>query len=241
MQQIIPVKQTSIGSEEVQTVNARDLHTFLENRAQFADWIKERIEQFGFAQDIDFVQFHQKVNNAIKPRIEYALTIDMAKELSMVERNEKGKQARQYFIACEKKVKQLATIHFMVPKTLPEALRLAANLAEENERQQAIIKELEPKADFHDAVTEAINCHTIQEVAKVIGTGEIRLFKWLREFGLLMSNNQPYQRHIEAGYFRMVEKQYKDRRGEAHTYNQTLVTGKGLVYIQHHFGERKAA
>lgn len=238
---LVPIQESTINDETVQMVSARKLHAFLEVKTKFADWITDRIEQFEFVQGVDFVQFLQTEKLSIKPLTEYDLTLDMAKELSMVERNERGKQARQYFIACEKKVKQMATVHFLIPKTLPEALRLAANLAEEVDAQKAIIHEMEPKAEFHDAVTEAINCHTVQEVAKVIGTGEIRLFKWLRENGLLMNDRQPYQRHIDAGYFRMVEKQYTDKRGESHTYNQTLVTGKGLVYIQQRFGERKAA
>jgi anti-repressor protein len=85
-------------------------------------------------------------------------------------------------------------------------------------------------------VTNAVNCQTVQEAAKLIGSGQNRLFKSLREAKLLMADNQPYQSAIDAGYFRMVEGQYKDKRGESHTYTRTLVTGKGLAYIQKHFG-----
>jgi anti-repressor protein len=125
-----------------------------------------------------------------------------------------------------------SNVSYLIPKSLPEALRLAADLADKVEEQKALIGNLEPKAEFHDAVALAINCQTVQEAAKVLGTGQNRLFKRLREIGLLMADNQPYQTAIEAGYFRMVEKQYKDKRGESHTYTQTLVTGKGLSYIQ---------
>lgn len=133
-----------------------------------------------------------------------------------------------------------SNVTFMVPKSLPEALRLAADLADKVEQQQTVIKALEPKAEFHDAVASAINCQTVQEAAKVIGSGQNRLFKWLREQGLLMHDNQPYQSAIEAGYFRLVEKQYKDKRGESHTYTQSLVTGKGLSYIQRKFSRAAA-
>lgn len=132
-------------------------------------------------------------------------------------------------------------VTFLVPKSLPEALRLAADLADKVEEQKAVIGTLAPKAEFHDAVASAINCQTVQEAAKVIGSGQNRLFKWLRERGLLMNDNQPYQSAIEAGYFRLVEKQFKDKRGESHTYTQTLVTGKGLAYIQRRFSEGEAA
>lgn len=97
---------------------------------------------------------------------------------------------------------------------------------------EAKVEEQAPKAKFHDAVTEAINCQSIQEVAKVLGTGQNRLFKFLRDENILMGNNLPYQAHIDSGHFRVVERQFHDRHGESQTYARTLVTGKGLVYIQ---------
>ncbi len=94
------------------------------------------------------------------------------------------------------------------------------------------VEEMTPKAEFHDAVTEAINGQTVQEVAKVLKTGSIRLFQFLRDEGLLMRNNLPYQQHIDAGHFRVVERAYTDKHGEKVTYTRTLVTGKGLALIQ---------
>lgn len=87
-------------------VNARELHQFLENKREFATWMKQRIEQYGFVENQDYVVFDKFVKNSNggRPTIEYALSIDMAKELSMVENNERGRQARKYFIECERKV-----------------------------------------------------------------------------------------------------------------------------------------
>lgn len=104
MKDLIHIQPQAIGTEQMQTVNARDLHTFLENKDMFANWIKDRIDQFGFVENQDFVSF---LENSKKPRggrpgEEYHLTLDMAKELSMVERTTKGKEARQYFIECER-------------------------------------------------------------------------------------------------------------------------------------------
>jgi len=89
-------------------VSARELHAFLESKRDFSNWIKDRIEKYGLVENQDFTSFNEIVEREIGAtrRIEYALTIDCAKELSMVEGNEKGKQARRYFIACEKKLKQ---------------------------------------------------------------------------------------------------------------------------------------
>jgi prophage antirepressor-like protein len=121
---------------------------------------------------------------------------------------------------------------FVVPQTKAEALRLAADLAEQVEKQQIVIDGMKPKADFHDAVAEAENCQEMQVVAKVLGTGRTRLFYQLRQRGLLMAGNLPYQQYIDAGYFRVVERIWRDPDQKPHTTFKTLVTGKGLAYIQ---------
>ena len=130
-----------------------------------------------------------------------------------------------------------STVSFMVPRSLAEALRLAADQAERIERQSAQITAMAPKVEFHDQVTEAINCQSVEEVAKILGSGRTRMFAWLRAEGILMRSNLPYQRFVDEGYFRVVEGAYKDSRGEAHTYSRTLITGKGFAYIQRRFGE----
>lgn len=86
-----------------QLVDARELHGYLESNRQFANWIKYRIAQYGLTEGLDFTTFNKIVNRAT--RKEYALTLTCAKELSMVEGNKKGKQARLYFIECERRLK----------------------------------------------------------------------------------------------------------------------------------------
>ncbi|CAB3855517.1 hypothetical protein LMG26846_02213 [Achromobacter insuavis] len=103
MNHLIPVTIGQIAGQSVQTANARDLHAFLENGDHFATWIKERIDQYSFVENQDFVTYSAVAEKG-RPRVEYVLTLDMAKELSMVERNAKGKQARQYFIDCERRL-----------------------------------------------------------------------------------------------------------------------------------------
>ncbi|HFP4430940.1 antA/AntB antirepressor family protein [Escherichia coli] len=108
--QLIPVFDVTINNEPVLLCNARDLHEFLEVRRDFSTWIKNRITEYGFAVDVDYILVHQ--NGGIKGRggdrrsKDYHLTLDTAKELAMVERNEKGRQIRRYFIECEKKLRQ---------------------------------------------------------------------------------------------------------------------------------------
>ena len=126
-QELIPLTISAIGNEEQKTVNARDLHAFLEVKTRFNDWIERRIADFGFVESVDFVSVTQKRVTG-GTQTDYFLSLSMAKEIAMVERNAKGKQARLYFIECEKiaKAKALPT-QFQIPQTMQEALRLAAD------------------------------------------------------------------------------------------------------------------
>ncbi|HFE7433304.1 antA/AntB antirepressor family protein [Salmonella enterica] len=105
--QLIPVFDGSISNESALLVNARDLHTFLEIGKRFSSWITDRIEQYGFIEHQDYIAISQ--NREIghgRGKKDYHLTLDTAKELAMVERNEKGRQIRRYFIECEKRLRQ---------------------------------------------------------------------------------------------------------------------------------------
>ena len=110
--ELIPIREKN-GKR---TVSARSLHAFLENKRQFVDWIKQRIDQYQFVENQDYQVFHNFVKNPNggRPQDEYAISIGMAKELSMVENNAKGREARQYFIRCEEiateKGKEVGTI-----------------------------------------------------------------------------------------------------------------------------------
>ena len=105
MNQLIPLQSQTIDGNAVETVSARELHTFVESKRQFADWIKNRIEKYGFVENVDYVTFSQNCEKG-RPSQEYFITLDMAKQLAMVENNEKGMQVRKYFIECEKKLKE---------------------------------------------------------------------------------------------------------------------------------------
>ncbi|SNU80195.1 antA/AntB antirepressor family protein [Neisseria zoodegmatis] len=105
-QNLIPVFSGKISRSEALLCDARKLHEFLQVSSRFNDWIKKRIEEYGFQENQDFISFTE---NSVKPQggrksTEYHITLDMAKELAMVERNEQGRAARRYFIECEKKL-----------------------------------------------------------------------------------------------------------------------------------------
>lgn len=142
---LIAITSRRIGAQEVQTVSARDLHTFLEVSTAFTTWITRRVEEYGFVYGRDFLPFLQESSGG-RPATEYAITLDMAKELSMVERNSKGREARAYFIDCERRAASGAKAQpAPVPAELSrmDILRLAmeseeARLKAEAERDEAI-------------------------------------------------------------------------------------------------------
>ena len=109
MQQLIPVTPRPIGQHTVPAVNARELHAYLESKQDFSNWINNRIKQYGFAENTDYLlnKIIVQVPSGKKYKNEYFLTLDMAKELSMVERTDKGRTARRYFIDCEQRLYQL--------------------------------------------------------------------------------------------------------------------------------------
>lgn len=111
---LIPTVSGSLDGQTQALVNARDLHQFLESKQHFADWIKNRINEYGFTQDVDFLGVHTVMSTEAgffgrrgKTVTDYHLSLDMAKELCMVERNDKGRQARRYFIEMEKQAKSV--------------------------------------------------------------------------------------------------------------------------------------
>jgi len=221
-------------------VNARDLHAFLESKRDFSTWIKDRIKSYDFIEGVDYQSFTEIVEREIgaTTRIEYALSISMAKELSMIENNERGKQARKYFIACEENKHELSRkeLALMVVQAEEEKERLAL----ENEKQQKQIEKLQPKADFAEAAFRAEGKVDIGQAAKILnlGFGRNTLFGKLRDAGIFFKDrNEPKQKYIDAGYFEMTLLPPIRRDNHPDILCQKVFCKpKGLAYINHLFG-----
>lgn len=220
-------------------VNARDLHAFLESKRDFSTWIKDRIKSYDFIEGVDFQSFTEIVEREIgaTTRIEYALSISMAKELSMIENNERGKQARKYFIACEENKHELSRkeLALMVVQAEEEKERLAL----ENEKQQKQIENLQPKADFAEAAFKAEGKVDIGQAAKILGLpfGRNTLFKKLKEKGIFFKRNEPKQKYVDAGYFELTQLPPIHRNNHPDLIVMKVIcTQKGLAYINHLFG-----
>ena len=137
MTELFVLVNRPVAGQAQQTVNARELHAFLEVQTRFNDWIKNRVDEYGFIENQDFITFTENLVNGGR-RIEYALSLDMAKELSMVERNAKGKQARQYFIDCEKRLSGSMKIDFNDPLQAAKAFIEAETARRDAERKLLI-------------------------------------------------------------------------------------------------------
>ena len=217
----------------VQTVNARELHEFLQVQTRFNDWIKVRIEKYGFIEGGDFkaiTEIKITVQGNMSEFISYHLTLEMAKELSMVENNEKGKEARRYFIECEKKLNS-----YRLPgKTDDEIIALGYGKAMDRIKLlESVITSQKPKVEFFDAVADSKTAVDLGTVAKVIdkGLGRNELFQFLRERKVLMANNIPYQQFIDQGYFRVIEQKYNKKDGTVCINFKTLVYQAGVKHI----------
>jgi len=234
MNNLIKIESYSINGEMIPAVSARELHAYLGNKSQFSHWIKDRIEQYGFLESIDFVTRENSLELESKGytplKKEYFITVDMAKELSMVERTDNGKIARKYFIECEKelKAKQVPAL-----PNYQEALRQLADSLDKNAQLENKITEDAPKVEFAMAVRRMDGACKVGDFAKVIGIGRNLLFAKLRLDQILMVDNIPYQKYIDSGYFVVIEQiPYVDHSGKAHPAFTTMVTGKGQVWLE---------
>ena len=155
-----------IEREGRQLVSGRELHEFLEIRTKYKDWFRRMVE-YGFEEEIDFIRVAQKratnnLKNPVTTVIDHAISIDMAKEISMIQRTEKGKIARQYFINCEKKLKEVKKLSPM------ELMELQFKALKEQEEK---IIQVENKVDKleEDMPLFQIDCKEIQALVRKKG------------------------------------------------------------------------
>ena len=211
-------------------VSARDLHKALEISERFSSWM-DRIRSYGFEEGNDFVGCKEFNTLARQELINYHLTIEMAKQICMIQRSEKGKQYREYFLKVEKDWNSPEKV---MARALQMAERTIASLGKE-------IETMKPKAIFADAVSASNTTILIGELAKIMkangfNVGQNRLFEILRRDGYLISRkgtdyNMPSQKSMELGL--MVIKETAITRSDGHvSISKTpKITGKGQQYF----------
>jgi anti-repressor protein len=233
MNNLIKIESYSINGEMIPAVSARELHAYLGNKAQFSHWIKDRIEQYGFLESIDFITRENSLELESKgytpSKKEYFITVDMAKELSMVERTDNGKIARKYFIECEKELgaKQIPALpDFNNPVIAARAW------ADAKESEQAALVQLEaarPAVEFVERYVEAKSSKCLSDVAKLLKHKPQAFFKLLSDNEVIFKRSGswiPYQKHIDKGRFTVTTGE-----GNGHAYQQTRVEPDGIVWL----------
>ena len=222
---------------ETPTVSARELHEFLGVKTKYKDWFP-RMCDYGFTENQDFIAMAQKRATAQGNETTYmdaALTIDMAKEICMIQRTERGKQAREYFIKLEKAWNSPEQV-------MARALKLADKRIESLAGQ---IEEMKPHAVLGQAITTANTSILVGDLAKLlkqngVKTGANRMFEWLRENGYLIKRrgtdwNLPTQKSMEQGLFEIKESVHIDGNGCNKITRTPKVTGKGQEFFINKF------
>lgn len=228
---------TTIENENGEVlVNGRDLHAFLEVGTQYNKWI-ERMIEYGFQKNIDFITFSQKSPKPYggRPSIEYHLKISMAKELSMIQRSEKGKKARLYFLDLERKWNSPEMV-------MKRALEFADMRVKELEHK---FEEAKPRIAFSQAVETSSQSILIGELSKLIkqngvDIGQNRLFDWLRKNGFLIKQNGenynlPTQKSMDLELMDIKKRTINNADGSVRVTRTTKITGKGQVYFVNKF------
>ena len=235
--ELIKVSQNENGEL---LVSARDLHEFLEINTEFRKWMPRMID-YGFEENIDFIKVSQKCHSSLtgQKQVNYALKLDMAKEIAMIQRNEKGKQARQYFIECEKQLKsqvpQLSrkeTLQLQLfSKDTLEVVNAHTELvqieiAEATKPLIETIEEQKPDVDFANAIKTSDTNIKIGDFSKMTTLRQKKLFEFLRENKILMKTNLPYQTYVDRDYFTVTE---LSKNGKL--FQVTLITPKGQQWL----------
>lgn len=225
MNELIKV-ETNENMEVV--VSGRELHEKLGIETPFKKWI-DRMVEYGFTENIDFVTVGQKcpiANGGYQARTDYIIKLDMAKEICMIQRNEKGKMFRQYFIQVEKDYNS-------PERTIQRALLYSQAQVK---KLEAKIEEDRPRVSFAETIEKSSDSILVRELSKILANenihiGQNKLYSLLREWGYIFQNStEPTQKAVQQGLFKINERVIKSVKGDILS-RTTMVTGKGQVFL----------
>ena len=217
-------------------VSGRQLHEALDVKTKYADWFNRMID-YGFAENQDFLLLknEQQTGRGGHNKVDHIIKLDMAKEIAMIQRTERGKQVRQYFIQVEK--------DFNSPEKIMARALLMAD--QKVHKLEAKIEADRPKVLFAEVVSASHTSILVGELAKLlkqngVDMGANRLFNWLRAHGYLIKRNgrdwnMPTQKSVEMGLIRVKETSITHADGHITVSKTPLVTGKGQQYFINKF------
>ncbi|MEI4342460.1 phage antirepressor KilAC domain-containing protein [Streptococcus suis] len=233
MNEIIKI---NLNDKHEPVVSGRQLHEALEVKTPYSMWF-DRMVEYGFTENQDFLlnNFVKQTGRGGHNKVDHIIKLDMAKEIAMIQRSDRGKQVRQYFIQIEKDYNS-------PEKIMARALLMADKKVHQLEAQ---IEADRPKVLFADAVSASKSSCLIGELAKIlkqngIDIGQNKLFQWLRSNGYLISRrgeswNQPTQKSMQLGLFELKKTNINHADGHTTVNTTTKVTGKGQQYFINKF------
>lgn len=225
-EQIIPLKENDNG--EI-LVSGRELHEFLEVKTAYKDWFP-RMCEYGFSEETDFCSILSESTGG-RPSTDHVLKLDMAKELAMIQRTPKGKEARQYFL----KVEKAWNSPEMITKRAMEILdRQVKSLTLTTLQQEQIINELQPKASYYDLILQNNSLLSISVIAKDYGMSARSLNKMLHEMGIQYKLGEQwllYAKYQDKGYTFSKTKNINRTDGSQGSKLHTYWTQKGRLFI----------
>ena len=236
------MNELQIFADDIQMISARELYEKLEVKTKFSMWF-ERVLEFGFEPNKDFFPKMGKTSEVGgRPQTDYEITIEMAKEICMIQRSPKGKEVRQYLIQLER---AWNTPELVMARGLQASQKLLAEREERIKLLEADNTRMKPKEIFADAVATSHTSILVGELAKIIkqngvDIGQARLFEWLRNNGYLIKRkgvdwNMPTQKSMELGLFEIKEGSIQNADGSVRITKTSKVTGKGQQYFINKF------
>lgn len=218
-----------VNENQEPVISGRALHSFLEVATPYDKWFPRMVE-YGFTDGLDFSTFLSESTGG-RPATDHAIRLDMAKEIAMIQRSEKGKQARQYFIQIEKDYNSPEKI---MARALQIAEKELSNLRLENKVQEQQIAELKPKASYYDLVLQCKGLLSMTEIAKDYGMSAKGMNKLLHDLGVQYKQSGIwflYSKYQSNGYTQTKTQNYSKPDGSQGVTTHTYWTQKGRLFL----------
>ena len=255
-QELVQISESEINGVLTPSVSARDLHSFLESKRQFSDWIKAKIERLRLQENIDFVCLSQFCEtqrkdgqNGLTKSTEYFVTIDIAKHIAMMENTDRGFEVRNYFIECEKRLKQVIspkqTLLLGILDANDELSRAVAinnyeiqyvkPLEKKVEEQAELLEKAKPKVNYCDIVLQSEDLMTITQISQDYPISNQKLNRILQEEGIQYKDKSGvwclYVQYGAQGYAQTFTHAYQGKDGKTHAKLHLKWTQKGRLFI----------
>ena len=229
--------KVNYGTEQP-TVSARDLHEGLEISTRFNDWFP-RMAEYGFSEGKDFYSKMSKTSDkGGRPSIDYEITVDMAKQICMIQRTDKGKQYREYFLELEKAWNSpeqvFARALHMADKVVDSLKERCKFLGGQVVEQQKVIEELQPKASYYDMILQCKDLIATTTIAKDYGMSAKKFNAMLHDMGVQFKQGDIwvlYAKYQGQGYLKAKTHNYADTTGTQHSKEHAYWTQKGRLFL----------